>query len=99
MAEYIENSAKTPSFLQLYDRANIEIEEACGCFVFDSSKLWCADTESFSQNFLKEQGEENIVQVKVLNIPKIHHFKQMGKNFENLIYKELAKESASDSLF
>jgi hypothetical protein len=42
-ADFIENSAKTPSFLYVFDRAKVEIDETCGSYVFETNDVWAND--------------------------------------------------------
>lgn len=37
---FIDNCAKTPSFLKGFDRAKVEVEETCGAKVFESNTVW-----------------------------------------------------------
>jgi hypothetical protein len=42
-ADFIENCAKTPSFLKALDRANIKIDKTCGSYVFETNDVWVND--------------------------------------------------------
>jgi hypothetical protein len=78
-ALFIENSAKTPSFLKGIDRAKITYEETCGAFVFDTNEIWSQDPTT---NFTYEDpdGEDKIVVLKVVDIPFLHHFTDGNDN-------------------
>lgn len=42
---FIENCAKSPSFLKDFDRATVYIEETCGAKVFESNVIWTNKSE------------------------------------------------------
>ena len=42
-ALFMDNSAKTPSFLRSIDRAKVSVEDTCGAFVFDANEVWPAN--------------------------------------------------------
>jgi hypothetical protein len=52
--QFMNNMAKTPSFLQGYDRARVEVEETCGACVFDTSNVWPSNIKEY--NFEKPEG-------------------------------------------
>ena len=41
-AQYMDNRAVTPSFLEDFDRSKIEIEESLGAKIFEESEIWCS---------------------------------------------------------
>jgi hypothetical protein len=38
--QFIDASAKTPSFLKGIDRAKIEVDDTFGAYVFESTEIW-----------------------------------------------------------
>ena len=47
LPEFFEGSAKSPSFLKIYDRSSQEIDENCEAYVFETSDLWNEDISKF----------------------------------------------------
>lgn len=71
---FIESSAKTPSFLKGIDRAKISYEDTCGAFVFDANEVWCKNPANDFAYEDKEGGEDKVVQLKIVDIPLLHHY-------------------------
>lgn len=84
---FIDNCAKTPSFLRVYDRAKVEVEETCGAKVFEANTIWTDTQDEMHVKIEDPKAEEKLVTVKVLDLPFIHHYKS---NDDNFIYKSLA---------
>lgn len=56
-ADFMENSAKTPSFVKGINRAKVKLETHCGAFVFDYSDIWGTEKEDFVHHFNIENEE------------------------------------------
>jgi hypothetical protein len=73
-AGFMDNMAKTPSFIQGIDRARVEVEETCGACVFDTSNVWPSNVKDYQFEKEEGQGEDKLVQLKIVDIPNLHHY-------------------------
>lgn len=75
ISNFFAQIAKSPSFLSQIDRAKVEIDDTCGAKVIDVDSLWSSDPTQITSR-LEEKGKESqMVNLRVINLPKIHHFK------------------------
>ena len=89
--------AKTPSFLKNIDKAKVRIEKTCGAKVFTSSTLWGGQGEGSLEDILNDpNGEEQLITLKVLDLPGVHHYLKESK--DNYIYKQLS-DLKDDDIF
>ena len=78
---FIDNIAKSPSFLSGIDRAKVDVDDTFGAVVFDGNNAWEKSEVEFKQKFEDASiEEERIVQVKVVDIPYIHHYTDAKDN-------------------
>lgn len=90
---FIDNCAKTPSFLRVFDRAKVNVEETCGAKVFDANIIWTNTQDELHHQIEDKGAEEKLVTVKVLDLPFIHHY---SGSKDNYIYESLAKTENSE---
>jgi hypothetical protein len=60
-AKFMDNSAKTPSFLKTIDRATIEVDETCGCGVFEIDDVWTTENETTYKKRFESGKEEKLI--------------------------------------
>lgn len=56
------------------DRAKIKYEDTCGAFVFDANEVWSQNPATDFKYEDEADGEDKIVQLKIVDIPKLHHY-------------------------
>lgn len=78
---FIENCAKTPSFLKVFDRSNVEVEETCGSKVFDHTTIWDDEAKDLVDKIQDKGAEEKLITVKVLDLPFLHHYENGDDNY------------------
>jgi hypothetical protein len=48
------------------------VEETCGACVFDTSNVWPSNVKDY--NFENKKGEDKLIQLKIVDIPNLHHY-------------------------
>ena len=68
------------------DRAKIIYEDTCGAYVFETDEVWSSNPAK-NFNYTNDEGEDKLVQVKVVDLPYLHHY---TNSEDNEIFKALS---------
>jgi hypothetical protein len=87
--QFMENSAKTQSFMGGLDRAKVKFDGSLGVIVFEKTEVWFKENEDEFKALFENGDDDKLVSVKILDIPYLH---LINDEVNDNIFKEIRKD-------